>query len=190
MHYFSLSLPRDLKQIILMKGLIVFEGIWVYVFYINETALINDRILKLWPGLLQRAWIYLISEMCIYSSRSVSTHLKFEWERRQKWILPLRTFIAHFLAIVSIDTVSKLSLIWFPEIKYANVIKFVYYIKIYIKMKIQKIHPDSTIPKSNIKIVERGKIYTTSLFCIGTGTYIKSGGVMLVLWSPPSISDI
>jgi hypothetical protein len=51
-------------------------------------------------------------------------------------------------------------------------------------MKIQIIHPDSTIPKSNIKIVERGKIYTTSLFCIGTGTYIKSGGVMLVLWSP------
>jgi hypothetical protein len=46
-----------------------------------------------------------------------------------------------------------------------------------------------TIPKSNIEIVERGKIYTTnaqihdsSLPWLGTDTSIKSGGVKLVLW--------
>ena len=47
-----------------------------------------------------------------------------------------------------------------------------------------------TIPKSNIEIVERGKIYTSntqihdsSLPWLGTGTSIKSGGVKLVLWA-------
>lgn len=47
-----------------------------------------------------------------------------------------------------------------------------------------------TIPKSNIKIVERGKIDTSitqindrSLSGLGKGTSIKSGGFKLVLWT-------
>jgi len=49
-------------------------------------------------------------------------------------------------------------------------------------------HTVGTIPKSYIKIVERGKIYTTntqiydgSLSWLGTGTSIKCGGVTLFL---------
>ena len=47
--------------------------------------------------------------------------------------------------------------------------------------------------KSNIKIVERDKINTTntpihdySFSCLGTGTSIKGGGVLLVLWTQTS----
>jgi hypothetical protein len=47
-----------------------------------------------------------------------------------------------------------------------------------------------TIPNSNIKIVERGKIDTPNthindrpLSWLGTGTTIKSGGIKLVLWT-------
>ena len=57
----------------------------------------------------------------------------------------------------------------------------------------KKKHTVGTISKSNIKIVERGKINTTntpihvhSLSCLGTGTSIKSGGVLLVLWTQTS----
>ena len=152
-----------------MKGLIVFEGIWVYVFYINETALINDRILKLWPGLLQRAWIYLISEMCIYSFKIwVRKATKMNFTTSHVHSPFSRHCFNRYSFKIELDLISR---------NYANVIKFVYYIKIYIKVKIQKIHPVSTILKSNIKIVERGKIYTSSLFCIGTGTYIKVAGL-------------
>ena len=49
-------------------------------------------------------------------------------------------------------------------------------------------HSVETMPKSNIKVVERGKIDTpgTKIFdrtlsLLGTGTSIKSGGVKLVL---------
>jgi hypothetical protein len=48
----------------------------------------------------------------------------------------------------------------------------------------------ATIPKSNIKIVERGKIDATntqvherSLSLIGTGISIKGGGVKLISWT-------
>jgi len=47
-----------------------------------------------------------------------------------------------------------------------------------------------TLPQSNIKIVETGKIDTSntqihdsSLFLLGAGTSVKCGGVKLVLWS-------
>jgi len=57
-------------------------------------------------------------------------------------------------------------------------------------MKNKKYHTERIIPKSNIKIVERGKIDTPnthihdcSLSWPGTGTSIKSGGVKLVLWA-------
>jgi len=47
-----------------------------------------------------------------------------------------------------------------------------------------KYHIVRTIPKSNRKIVDRGKIDTTnthrSFCCLGTGTSIKSGGIKLV----------
>ena len=58
------------------------------------------------------------------------------------------------------------------------------------KMKNKKYHTVETIPKLNIKIVERGKIDTPntqihdpSLSWLGTGTLIKSGRVKLVLQS-------
>ena len=52
-------------------------------------------------------------------------------------------------------------------------------------MKNNKYHTVGTVPKSNIKIVERGKIethkYMTShILLLGTGTSIKSGGVKLL----------
>ena len=57
-----------------------------------------------------------------------------------------------------------------------------------------------TVPKSNIKIVQRDKIDTTkthirvhdrSISWLGTDTSIKSGGVKLVLWTQvSSLSDI
>ena len=47
-----------------------------------------------------------------------------------------------------------------------------------------------TFPKSNTKVVERGKIYTPhtqrhdrSRSCLCTGTMIESSGVRLLLWS-------
>jgi hypothetical protein len=56
------------------------------------------------------------------------------------------------------------------------------------KVKNIKYHTFGTIPKSNIKIVERGKIDTPntqihdcSLSWLGTGTSIKCGRVKLVL---------
>ena len=58
------------------------------------------------------------------------------------------------------------------------------------KMKSKKYHTVGTIPKSNIKIVKRGKIDTPntqihdwSIFWLGTGTSIKRGGDILVLWA-------
>ena len=54
-------------------------------------------------------------------------------------------------------------------------------------MKTKKYHTVRTVPKSNRKIAERGKIdtpntqiYDGSLFMLGTGTSIKSGRVKLV----------
>ena len=57
-----------------------------------------------------------------------------------------------------------------------------------------------TVPKSNIKIVQRDKIDTTktqirvhdrSISWLGTDTSIKSGGVKLVLWTQvSSLSNI
>ena len=54
-------------------------------------------------------------------------------------------------------------------------------------MKNEKYYNIKTISKSNITIIETGKIYTPkaydiSLSCLGTGTSIKSGGVKLALW--------
>jgi len=50
-------------------------------------------------------------------------------------------------------------------------------------------HTVETFPKSNRKIVERGKIDTSdieihdsSLYWLGTDTSIKNGGLKLVLW--------
>ena len=61
-----------------------------------------------------------------------------------------------------------------------------------IKIKNKKYHPVGTITKSNVIIVERGKIDTTttqirdlSLVWCGTGTSLKSGGVKLVLRAEP-----
>jgi len=58
-------------------------------------------------------------------------------------------------------------------------------------MKNKKYHTVRTVPKSNRKIVERGKIDTLCtqlnvlpLSC--TGTSIKSGGAKLVLWAKAS----
>ena len=55
------------------------------------------------------------------------------------------------------------------------------------KMKNKKYHTFETIPKSNIKIVERGKIYTPntqildcSLSSRGTDTSIKNVNVILI----------
>ena len=57
----------------------------------------------------------------------------------------------------------------------------------------QKYHTLGTIPKSNIKIVERGKIDTSntqihdrSLSCLGTSSSITSGGLKLVLLTQTS----
>jgi hypothetical protein len=54
-------------------------------------------------------------------------------------------------------------------------------------MKNKKYDTVETIPKSNIKMTERGKfdtpntqIHDRSLSWLGTGTSIKRGGVMLV----------
>jgi len=64
-------------------------------------------------------------------------------------------------------------------------------------MKNKKYHTVGTIPKSNIKIVERGKIDTPntqiqdrSISYHGTGTSIKSGGAKLVLWTQNLPSNI
>jgi hypothetical protein len=53
-------------------------------------------------------------------------------------------------------------------------------------MKYKKYHTVGTVPKFKKKKEERGKIDTTrsqvndgSLFCLGTGNSIKSGGVKL-----------
>ena len=63
------------------------------------------------------------------------------------------------------------------------------------KMKNKKYNTAGTVPKSNIKIVERDtvdtpntQIHNRSLSWLGTGTSIKSGGAKIVLWaqtSPP-----
>ena len=52
-----------------------------------------------------------------------------------------------------------------------------------------KCHPVGTIPKSAIKILEKGKIDTLnthildrSFYWLGTDTSIKSDGVKVVLW--------
>jgi len=57
------------------------------------------------------------------------------------------------------------------------------------KMKNKKYHTVRTIPKSNIKILERGnidagntQIHDRSLSWLGTDTLIKSCWVKLVLW--------
>jgi hypothetical protein len=62
-----------------------------------------------------------------------------------------------------------------------------------IKRRAKIYHTVGTVPKSNIKIVERGKIDTLNtlihdclLSCLGTVTSIKSGGVKLVLWAQTS----
>jgi len=55
-------------------------------------------------------------------------------------------------------------------------------------MKNKKFHTVRTFPKSNRKIIERGKIYTPNTYThdrllswLSTGTLITSGGVKLVL---------
>ena len=60
-------------------------------------------------------------------------------------------------------------------------------------MKNKKYDTVETIPKSNIKMTERGKfdtpntqIHDRSLSWLGTGTSIKRGGVMLVWWGHAS----
>jgi len=58
-------------------------------------------------------------------------------------------------------------------------------------MKKQKYHTVRTVPKSNRKIVESGKIDTPnihdrSLSWLGTCTSIKSGGIKLVSWGQTS----
>ena len=57
-------------------------------------------------------------------------------------------------------------------------------------MKNQVYHTVRTFPKSNIRIVERGKIDTSntqfhdhSISWLGTGTSMKSGRVKIVLWA-------
>jgi hypothetical protein len=57
-------------------------------------------------------------------------------------------------------------------------------------MNNKKYHTVGIIPKSNIKILERGKIYTSntqihdrSLSFLGTDTSIKSGGVKLAAYA-------
>ena len=51
-----------------------------------------------------------------------------------------------------------------------------------------------TLQKSNSKLVEWSELYTTdtqihnrTLSCLGKGTWIKYGGVKLVLWAKTSI---
>jgi len=73
-----------------------------------------------------------------------------------------------------------------------NIINILFYECIY-KMENKKYHTVGIVPKSNIKIIERGKIDTPntkihdrSLSWLGTGTSIKSGGVKLVLWTQTS----
>ena len=58
-------------------------------------------------------------------------------------------------------------------------------------MKNQKYHTVRTVPKSNRKIVESGKIDTSnihdhSLSWLGTATSMKSGGIKLVSWDQTS----
>jgi len=60
--------------------------------------------------------------------------------------------------------------------------------------KQKKYHTVCTIPKSNIKIVERGKIDTHNtqihdslISWLGTDTSIKSGRIKLVLWAQTSL---
>ena len=60
-------------------------------------------------------------------------------------------------------------------------------------MKNIKYHIVDKLPKSNIKIVERGKTDTgntqaqkRSFSLLGTGTSIKSGGIKLALWTHTS----
>ena len=62
----------------------------------------------------------------------------------------------------------------------------IHFYLIFLIMKNKKYYTVGTIPKSNIKIVKRGKIDTSntkihdhSLSCLGTGTAIKSDGVKL-----------
>jgi hypothetical protein len=57
-------------------------------------------------------------------------------------------------------------------------------------MKNTKYGTVGTVPKSNRKITETDKIYTpsthihsNSLSLLGTGTRIKRGGAILVLWT-------
>ena len=60
-------------------------------------------------------------------------------------------------------------------------------------MKNKYIPHCTTVPKYNRKIVETSKIDTIanihdrSLYLLGTGTYMKSGGVKQVLWTKPSL---
>jgi hypothetical protein len=55
-----------------------------------------------------------------------------------------------------------------------------------MKLKNNKYLNVRRIPKYNIKVIERGKIdiltqiHDRSLSWVGTGTYVKSGGVKLV----------
>jgi hypothetical protein len=60
-------------------------------------------------------------------------------------------------------------------------------------MKTKKYHIVDKLPKSNIKIIERGKTNTgntqaqrRSLSLIDTGISIKSRGIKLVLWTQTS----
>jgi hypothetical protein len=65
-------------------------------------------------------------------------------------------------------------------------------------MNNQKYHTVGTVLKSNLKIVERGKMDNPNTYIhdkafpwLGTGTLIKSGGVKLVLWTQTSpLSDL
>ena len=66
------------------------------------------------------------------------------------------------------------------------------------KEKNKTYHTVGTVLKSNRPIVKGGKfdtpnttIHDRSLFWFGTGNYIKSGGVKLVLWAQTSpLSDM
>ena len=70
--------------------------------------------------------------------------------------------------------------------------------KVLIKLKNKKYLTIGTIPKSNIKIVERGKINTPNikihdrpLSWLGTGASIKGGVAKLALWAQtPPLSEM
>jgi hypothetical protein len=114
-------------------------------------------------------------------------------KRHQLSLLSIMDFFLIVRCISMLSLYASFYKIWFSHssicLFFLIFLIFKFALQWWIKMKKKKYHTVWTILKSNIKIVERGKVDTLThthtrplTFSLGAGTSIKSGGVKLVLW--------